>query len=339
MISRRRVVRRIGAEIQRISKPLTYTQLAPFCTCGLCIPIETSKKKIDITFLYSKGTRDLASVQMRIPQSARHILDYNSKINLTGLCLDSPRVNSLKNQIIVLTKFAARDITKTCLNSLLNKGNIVLIDPVDSAIELNKFSNIHGVIASSINQFEYFREKSKLNVKLLYHAGDFRINGIRSISDQFSIAYFGSRERFPADLLDLSKIKIIKTSLSYFPAENKPDFSTYLEEYPAHFAIGTVQNHSIFKPFTKGIIASAVGSVTLISSKETEAIQLLGKNYPYISKSNSVDDVAFMLQEMEESYLSKDWALAQECHNKLIPLNCEMSLANKWLELFEFFSN
>lgn len=96
---RKRVRNRFFAEIQEFSQ-LEF-EIGPItsCTCGTCVQQFFPQIKKDIFIVYAKGTRDLASIQMRLPQVARNLLYYNSRIKIVALSLRSPELLLKKTKL------------------------------------------------------------------------------------------------------------------------------------------------------------------------------------------------------------------------------------------------
>ena len=329
----RRIKTRLSSELDLFKFPMPYNPSEPSCSCNKC-PVENSGNlKRNITFLYSKGSKNLASVQMRIPQSANHISFLNQNIRIRGLALQSKLRLEIKNEIIILTKFAARHISEIEIRELLLNGNLVYVDPIDAEIELIKFQEITGLIASSVQQEKYFKTNSDIPTYLIYHPSDFRLKDVKAQKDFFSLAYFGSISRLPhpADLLTFCDV--VKTPLSYQPNIKLPEFSDKLKEYSCHLAIGPEQPKFVFKPFTKGLIASAVGAVTLISRNETEALSLLGADYPYVSADSSLKSISIMANFMKQTFNREEWSMAQLAHDRINEFTCELYHAQKWSQV------
>ena len=329
-----RIVNRLNTELDIFKFPIYFNAKVPECSCNLCPKINSSFIKKNITYLYHKGTNNLGSIQMRFPQSAHHIQFLNSQISVRGISMQSKLNSQIKNEIVILSKFAAVEISRSGLEKLLSNDNLVYVDPVDAEINLEKFRDINGLIASSFLQEQYFKQNSDILVNLLYHSSDFRLKGIQAQKHFFSMAYFGSISRLPysSDLLPF--LEIVKTPLSYQPNIMLPIFSDKLKDFSAHFAVGIIQPKSVFKPFTKGLIASSVGAVTLISKNETEALLLLGDDYPYVSIDSSLKSISDMANFMKFTFKGEEWEKAQIAHQKLINFTCAKYHALNWSKIF-----
>ena len=329
-----KIKNRISTELDQFRSIKFETGIKPDCICSNCHEFESTPVYKDICIVYSKGTRNLASIQMRLPQSAKHLLYMNPNIKIRGICLQDSRVNHIKNECVILTKFAAINITNYDLNLLITNGNSIFVDPIDAEIDLKRFQNIHAFIASSFRQYEYFKNETNNLVELVYHASDLRLKKIKSQNQNFSLGYFGSLSRIPNELTSIDFLTVIKTPLSFEPKLKLPRYSSSLSIHSAHLAVGTIMPKLVFKPFTKGLVATSVGSVTLVSRDDFEAKALLGNNYPYVavdSKKSSVLEAAIY---MKETFLKSEWLTAQILHKKLLPLSCDLSVALSWAKMF-----
>lgn len=329
-----RIINRFNTELDIFKFPIHFNARIPECSCNLCPEINLSFIKKNITYLYHKGTNNLGSIQMRIPQSANHIKFLNDQISIRGISMESKLSSQIKNEIVVLSKFAAVEISRLGLEKLLSNDNLVYVDPVDAEIRLEKFRDIKGLIASSFLQEQYFKQNSDVPVSLMYHSSDFRLKGIQAQKHFYSMAYFGSISRLPYSTELLPFLDIVKTPLSYQPSVMLPIFSNKLKDFSAHFAIGMVQPRYVFKPFTKGLIASSVGAVTLISRNETEALLLLGDDYPYVSIDSSLKSISEMANFMKLTFGGEEWEKAKLAHQKLITFTCAKYHALNWSKNF-----
>lgn len=330
---KRKVRNRFFAEIQELSSVEYEIGAEASCTCGAYVKQVFPQIKKDIIIVYAKGTRDLASIQMRLPQVARNLLYYNSKIKIIALSLSSPELFLKKDKIILLTKFASELISLSDLKTLANNQNFVIVDPIDNLLKIDKFKNVNLILASSLNQEQFLNDLGIGSVKLLYHSSDLRLDGIKSQQDNFSIGYFGNLKRIPIEFGSITDLSIVKTPLSYEPRRNIPRYADAMKEFPVHLAAGSIVPNLVFKPFTKGIVAEHVGAISLISRIEKEAVTFLGSNYPYIADDNSKKSIIEMIDFMRETFKSATWDLAKESHKKLRPLTCRYHVTMLWQSL------
>lgn len=325
---------RIITEFDQFRSIKFTTVNKPECICGQCTSLKPLSINRNISVIYSKGTKNLASIQMRLPQSAKHLLFHNPNIKITGICLQSSEIYQIKNQHVILSKFAAVNITNYDLTILSRNGNTVFVDSVDGETDLKKFQKEHILVASSHRQFEYFKNESKSKVELVYHASDLRLKTVKAQNQHFSIGYFGSLSRIPKEFSSIDNLSIIKTPLSFEPKLKTPRFSKELKDYSAHLVVGTRMPKLVFKPFTKGLIATNVGAVTLISGDDIEALLLLGNNYPYVTTSSRKRSILEVANYMKNTFLDREWKTAQSLHKKLMPLCCEQNIAFNWGRIF-----
>jgi hypothetical protein len=328
-----KIKKRLLAEFNQFKVFNFQNPVKPQCMCLSKHELIASQIKKDIVVIYSKGTVDLASVQMRLLQVAKYILFLNTEIKILALSSRSSNILSLKNSIIILSKFAVESISSTELTTLVKNNNSIFIDPVDSKLEISKFHGDCTFIASSFEQNNYLKTLTKTPVELIYHSSDLRLKSLRAQNDTFAIGYFGNLSRILPDYKKLDKLSIIKTPLSYELRRVLPRYAPDLIKYSAHLATGTVPPKYIFKPFTKGIVASHVGALSLISQNDQEGVSLLGQNYPYVAHSNSTKSVSEMIDYMQKSYMSKEWKLAHELSRNLEPYYCEVNITNMWQQL------
>ena len=331
----RRLKNRIHLEFDQFIKRDFGVQTKPFCTCGLCDPIKIPKLKKDIAIIYSRGTSQIGSIQMRLVQSTGHAKYVNPSLNIKGFCLQSDEIYKISNSNVILTKFAVEDISNFDLLQL-SKSNTVFADIVDSKVNIIKLRRIDKVIASSNLQYNFFKDQNLKNVNLIYHTSDFRLKDTEAQQVFFSIAYFGSMSRIPKDFLGIPDLSVIKVPLSYDAFRKKPIYVKKLTEHSSHITVGPTVDKLVFKPFTKGLIASSIGATTLISKDDTEALSLLGQDYPYITASKDRKSVESLINFMRSTFLKEEWFLAQTKHRELLTYCCELRALNRWTEVLNF---
>jgi len=327
-----RIKNRINIEFDQFIKRDFGVQTKPLCTCGTCNSIRIPKLKKDIVIIYSRGTSQLASIQMRLVQSAGHLKYINPNLKIKGFCLQSSEIYKISNSNIILTKFAFENISNFDLLKL-SRNNTILADIVDLRTNTEKLKRIDKVIASSNTQFNFLRDQNLKSIELIYHTTDFRLRDIQAQQNFFSVAYFGSMSRIPQDFMGMSDLSVINTPLSYEAFRKKPIYAKKLIEYSSHLAIGTPVDKFVFKPFTKGLIASSIGATTLISKDDKEAISLLGPNYPYIAANKDRKNVEDLINFMRLTFAKEEWLLAQSKHQELLKYCCELRTLNQWTQV------
>lgn len=330
-----RILKRIDSDMDVFRKPLQYSEKLPVCTCGECnlAVRENLENEVRLKFVYSKGSRNLASTQMRIPQSSGHIQALHKNISVTGICLSGREIRNIRNEVVILTKFASIEVEHNLVSDLIERNNRIYVDPIDGNIDVEKFSGIHGIIASSFSQLSHFKSISELDTTLIYHPPDFRLRELQVQNVGFGIAYFGSLARINPDYFSIDGLKIVVTPLSYKPGKQYPVFADEILKYPAHFVIGTSQAPGIHKPFTKGLIATSVGSISLISHLDTEGILMLGEDYPYIAKNLERSGIEEAIIHMKDTFKSTTWQRAENAHRNLLKFCCEFRSAMEWINL------
>ena len=330
-----RLKNRIQIETDQFIRRDFGIRARPTCICGTCEYTNIPKLKKDIAIIYSRGTSQLVSIQMRLVQTAGHLKYMSPGLKVRGYCLQSSDIYKIVNSNIILTKFAVENISSYDLKTL-SKNNTIFADVIDLSVDSHKLKQMHKVIASSNTQYNYFKNQNLKNIDLIYQTTDFRIRDIRAQNNKFSIAYFGSMPRIPSDLLEIQELSIINTPLAYEAFRNIPIYAWNLTAYSAHLAVGTKVSNLVFKPFTKGLIASSVGAITLISKENSEAISLLGKDYPYVAVSNSKKSVEEAIDFMRSTFLGKEWRMAQASHRKLLKYCCEVGALKLWAKILTY---
>jgi hypothetical protein len=330
-----RLRNRILAEFNQFRVFKFQDPVQPECKCIVKHETLSTMIKKDIVIIYSKGTIELASIQMRLLQVAKFILYLNPDIKIIALSQRPSNLIGLKNKLIILSKFASELISRSELATLTRNGNMIYVDPVDSKCEVSKFHSNCTLVASSIEQARYFKNSARIDSKLIYHSSDLRLKWIKAEKNEFSIGYFGNLSRIPKEYNDLTKLNIIKTPLSFEPRRELPRYAAKLRKYSAHLVTGTNPVDQVFKPFTKGIVASHVGALPLISEIDVEGLSLLGRDYPYIAKNNRTNSISEMIEYMQTSFKSKEWLSAEELNKNLEPYYCEVNITNMWQQLFQ----
>jgi len=195
------------------------------------------------------------------------------------------------------------------LRKVARGTDLLLIDPVDSKLDGNMVDIADRVVASSLSQARYLRERLGLGHKsyLVPHHVDMRLPGGTCRQDKFSLAYIGA----PGNGL-LVRSLARERVLDLIPAQNprQTGWMARVSDYNCHYLLRRRRTYDGFKPFTKGYMAARHGAVVIASRSDAEAILHLGPDYPFLFDIGSEADIRAAIGKASDSFNSEPWSFA-----------------------------
>jgi len=96
-----------------------------------------------------------------------------------------------------------------------------------------------------------------------------------------------------------------------------PSWLAFLPLYNFHYAVRSGRSLDLHKPFLKGFTAAHSGSNIMIQASDTEAVQWLGADYPYLVQGSAdADQISHTLELAASDFGTARWeqALARMEH-------------------------
>lgn len=240
-----------------------------------------------------------------------------------------------RGAVVFFTKWAALRAGQGLLDALRARGALTCLDYVDAdhrrcldirpdvhvAMSFAGADTIRGLLATASRPD---------HVALIHPAIDDRLLDVRPAPDRpFSAAYFG--------LLDnMFRTEEIGRHVAAFGIANVAEMGAHLPEFARHSFHYCVRNRDmatdavIAKPFTKGFVAAYCGSPVLFDAGETDALKILGADYPFIVRERSEAAVLQTLGAARAAYAGPVWTDALERMKGITALCAHEAIAHQF---------
>ena len=290
-------------------------------------------KDRNIVFVYRSKRKNNASTIMRVFQ-LKEILkeegDINSKV------VDEKSLKYINNSICILNKSFLLDATATEFENLIKQNNIVCLDYIDSKEKSFQVQYSHCLIASSIQQLNFFKKNYKnLFVHLITHHVDPRLQKNKNKLNNLNIGYFGERENG----LHINELNNLVDT--YFISTNTKNSNKWLEKikhYNAHYIARNKIIPNIYKPFLKGFTAAFTSSNVLVRKDQGDALYYLSKDYPYLLDEYSILSTLEMIDFMKNTYKSKIWFQGLEIMEYVEAKSSNSYIIKEFISLINYFN-
>ncbi|MDL2307573.1 hypothetical protein LJC48_06070 [Desulfovibrio sp. OttesenSCG-928-C06] len=207
---------------------------------------------------------------------------------------------AVKDSIVILHKCFFNN-TKV-LSWLKENNNVIVFDVIDGIVSNIEFAD--AILCCSLKSFEYYKSNFEIPILFTEHCVDLRILERKSELDSLAAYYFGMQENLLIWDSIADKVNVCITS----DAQGQKDWLRFLESSNFHYALRPPMPERVFKPFTKGLIASVCNSNMLIAEDDGDALLYLGEDYPYLLKGEPTEAaVSELLQKAEDDFGGKDW--------------------------------
>lgn len=287
--------------------------------------------KKNIAFIYSFKHRNAGSTIMRGEQLSNIIRDNcSNKYNVTY----SPSAYFI-NSILFLTKGYLKEVSIEELKKLKEKGNILLFDFVDDKVRLDILEYADVLIAASITSYLYYCKNFKIEVRMLTHHVDPRISKLQfKPINNIKMAYFG-------EIPNTFNSELIRNKVDMHSVNTRTSDDRWLENisnYNCHYALRNNRAIDGGKPFLKGFTAASLQSNILIQRSEKEALYYLTDNYPFLY-DGSLDEhsINTYLEEVKDSYGSKDWLYGLEIMQDVRHRSSDSSIVSEFESIIDDF--
>lgn len=210
------------------------------------------------------------------------------------------------NKIVIATKGYIADRGAEGLVALRKRGNVVLLDLIDSKATHQIVDIADGLIASSIQAVRQYQSAwvNKPCFHITHHV-DFRLRGRSRKLDELKIGYFGESLNTIvndeiAKSVDINHVDTSRIDLGWIDT---------IDGYNCHYAVRKARSIDGPKPFLKGFVAAAYRSNIIIQRDAGDAEYYLGADYPYlIAPQASSTDILDMMSLVSETYGGPEWS-------------------------------
>ena len=283
-----------------------------------------TQQKTKVKFLYRAGHVNQGAKIMRCDQLCEIANQFLAEAyEFEAMALPRPGqfrkqrelVETLKGSIIIFLKRADRAIEPTILEELRQSVRGMAIDYVDAAMlpwadvpmdvhfcasfTAKKTLDVmlNGPFGPPIN--------ARTSAQLVLHHADPRLKPVSRSNEKMAMGYFGK----PSNAFMTESISKLVSDTNR-EADPEGRFLQGIERYDLHYCVRKVANSNpklAIKPFTKVFNAAACGANVLINKQVPDAIDLLGKDYPFMVEDATEAQVIWGLKRAADAFGTVVW--------------------------------
>ena len=260
--------------------------------------------KRPIHFVIAPTKPDSGSTRMRSYQLSDIIRQSGV---LRGADIYVSQAGMFRDSVLVLNKNAMETVCAEQLNQLRKFGNVLIADPLDGSFEPEFLSLFDAVLVASYTQLSRYTQWLHIPVAYVGHHVDTRIGEVHTPQASLCMGYFG--ELVHAKFIDelAGHVRFVATDTR---KSQDTSWMAQLAKANAHYCIRPKGPETIFKPFTKGFIASRCGAPVLLDAADSEARYFLPQDYPYFTSAHSATEVKEAILRMADDFGSSVWRAA-----------------------------
>lgn len=257
-----------------------------------------SARRQGCVFVYSDNYRKTASTVLRCFQAVACLTRLRPELSVKA----TTSLN-MSNSIVILTKSALNEITTEQLWVLRKRGNVVLVDYIDSLVDPGIVSDVDGLIASSISAYiNYNKNFPGKEIVHLTHAVDTRLPEAKPLH-RFRAGYFG-------ELTNTVLTEPVKQWVDFHGVNTHVSDANWIrsvKEYSCHYVVRKPSRTSGHKPFLKGFTAAHLGAPVIVEDNNPETDYYLGPDYPFQVRANDEKNILAGVEKARDSFGSKNW--------------------------------
>lgn len=250
-----------------------------------------------VYFVYRENQKQVASTYMRGYQLSQIIANEVDDLDVDYV--NEEYLPNIKHALVIITKGFLKKATEDEISLLKSNGNIVGFDFVDDPPRYHLVKICDVLIASSIQQLLFYKKEfpSKLSHMITHHT-DPEIPNLPYKTDKSSIGYFGElvNAKWREDIPD--KVGFVLTNTK----TRTKEWIAELNNYNCHYAVRNRRDIDGYKPFLKGFTAAHCNSAIIIPKSEGDARFYLTSDYPYLCKTDGLDDVLAAIDDFHISF-------------------------------------
>ncbi|KIT17944.1 hypothetical protein [Jannaschia aquimarina] len=243
--------------------------------------------------------------------------------------------------VVIVVKSAAKGLTADHLAPLRARGVRIGYDSIDTAIGEIDFDLYDFHIAASVGGKAALeaalatRGRTDVPVELLHHHHDPRLAGHRA-AETFACGYVGERKNAMIPQALASEVEVIEVNYAREFARILPR----LDRLSLHYAVrpaptGGDRQNRVYKPFTKGFTAAALGANILVNREVDDVLALLGEDYPYLVSITAPDTIIEGFEHARATFGGPVWTDALDRMRALNALVQPAALAARMSEIVE----
>lgn len=302
---------------------LMLRPMSRVCSCGAdhqtLEPVTLDRK---VFFVFQAGSSGWGSVRLRVIQMVRNLKAAVSNPHLVRVVTEEKlRRLAPRDADIVFSKFSVREGNLAWMESLTEERNRVYVDLVDGWGIPGLEKVVSSFICASRSEYE-FRTKGGLDAFYIPHQVDHRWPSADFTARKFGVAYLGA----PGGALFLDELNLeTKLFTGLFLQDSQiPQIVEALAPASHHYSVRVFFGEGNFKDATKAYVSARFGAVFIGSQADEESLLVLGRDYPYLASSSSIEDVDKVLRYAEETFLGPVWIEAVDTMKSLRSEICDL---------------
>jgi len=262
----------------------------------------------DVVFLTSKAKSNLASSVVRSKQlSALYSLlrpELNVHYHEVSRGVSERKLGRINivNKAF-MTNFPARSLPPE------TPTRRFILDSVDAKIRPEYVPRLSGLISTNFTEVKAMGAlyPGKLIFYVPLHP-NLEVAGFAAQGHDFRIGYFGETFncRYLPELVARCGVEVVTTPTN----RQVGSWARRFTDFPAHISFRRDRLSDGRKPFTKGIFAALSGAV-YVGDAVPEAKYLLGEDYPFFAKGDSLDDAVAVIETARENFGNTYWDIAR----------------------------
>lgn len=261
----------------------------------------------EVVFLTARATSHIGSTACRAYQLSQ-ILNDVAKAPVSEVVESLPfgLARPMRNKIVVVNKWAMYRLKLPAINMLF-RNNLVILDPVDGKLPESATGNAHAILSCSFDALGSLRAKYKdLRIDFLPHHVNTQVPAHVAQQDSFFPAYFGE----PDNLLHRHELEVSGgVAIVETPTGREPErsWTSQIPLFSAHVAVRRHRDFDGTKFFYKGAFAARAGAVIVTPRTENDVEYFLGADFPFLARSEQLDDVLEALEAAREGFGGAEW--------------------------------
>lgn len=314
-------------------------------------------KKHRVVFLHPKRLVNAGSKIMRCDQLCdiarrylgdRYDFEVRMQLPVRDKRAESDMCSLLSDATVIMIKGTAQVIGEEAVATLKTHARGLCVDYVDINMQENflRFADVH--IAPSIAGMRILRgllasresAAPGASVAHLTHHADPRLEGLGPPqSDKLRVVYLGNPKNALIPRAVNSKIEV----LSYNRDREIGSVFKQLQGFNLHYAVrppdqSSETNLSTTKPFTKGIVAAALGANVLASVDSDDALHYLGADYPFLLKSGDEASINNAMEKAVGLFGGPEWKDALQRMEYVRAISSPANIAHELNIILERFT-
>ena len=252
-----------------------------------------------VMFVHGERGVNMGSRHLRGGQLGKMLQVFDPSVLVSWKALGELAPHQFRPDVVICHKSALEDDALLPIaRRWARAGTIFCADIVDGQPKQHRRVRnlVRSYICASRTEFDW-RSSRRERCYFVPHHVDLRILPLRPQRSNWSLGYLGQRRN--AQHLEKIKLQVLEDTPELFETGGRL-LRRFLEDHSHHYSVRRYSRDEGFKPPTKIYLASHVGAVAIVSREDPESLQAVGSDYPFLSVSSRLSDVAETIRFAEE---------------------------------------